>query len=93
MGYYAGIDCQCNASVERECCCSNVDWTPTEVYRLRAQLVKAQKQLVTAKADGIREAIIDCGVDLDSSGGLSVDYLYLINYLEELTNTTIDKGE
>jgi len=63
-----------------------------EIVSLREQLAQAQKQLATAKADGIREAIIDCGVDIDSYGGLSVDYLYLIDYLEELTNTTKDNN-
>jgi len=87
MTYYAGIDCQCNASVERECCCSDVDWTPTEVYRLRAQLVNA-------KADGIREAISDYKnkQPLKSANYYVVDALeHMKNYAYKLNNTTIDK--
>ena len=32
-----GKGCECNASSEGECACKNVDWTPQEVYDLRAE--------------------------------------------------------
>ena len=89
MTYYAGIDCQCYASFQRECSCSNADWTPTEVYRLRAQLVKA-------KSDGIREAIRD---HKDKYPMLAENHFivhsveHMKNYAYKLTKTTIDKGE
>jgi len=34
--YFAGIGCQCGAYSESECGCPDVDWTPTEVYKLRS---------------------------------------------------------
>jgi hypothetical protein len=33
-----GKGCRCAASCEWECGCSDVDWTPQEVYDLRAEL-------------------------------------------------------
>jgi phosphate-selective porin len=86
MSYYAGIDCKCCARSEGDCSCA-ADWTPTEVYRLRAQLVKA-------KADGIREAISDYKnkQPLKSANYYVVDALeHMKNYAYKLTNTTIDK--
>jgi len=88
MTYYAGIDCKCHASVERECCCSDVDWTPTEVYRLRAQLINA-------KAKGIREAIGDYKKKHPMK--FANQYVFhalehMKNYAYKLNNTTIDKG-
>ena len=32
-----GKGCECNANCEGECACKNVDWTPQEVYDLRAE--------------------------------------------------------
>jgi hypothetical protein len=33
--YYEGKGCLCEARSESECGCSDVDWTPKEVYALR----------------------------------------------------------
>jgi hypothetical protein len=42
-----GKGCRCNAHCEHECCC-DADWTPKEVYDLRADL--AQRTAEVAKA-------------------------------------------
>jgi hypothetical protein len=42
-----GKGCQCNAHCEHECCC-DADWTPKEVYDLRAEVAKA-----TAERDAL----------------------------------------
>jgi len=87
MTYYAGIDCKCHARSEGDCSCA-AGWTPTEVYRLRAQLVKA-------KADGIREAISDYKnkQPMLAENHFIVHALeHMKNYAYKLTNTTIDKG-
>ena len=71
MSYYAGIDCRCNASVERDCSCADVDWTPTEVYKLRTgvaelrkQLAQAQKQLATANKEIERLKHFDSAINI-----------------------------
>jgi len=33
--YFPGMDCQCAARSESECGCPGVDWTPTDVKKLR----------------------------------------------------------
>ena len=33
--YFPGMDCTCHARNESECACLHVDWTPTEVKKLR----------------------------------------------------------
>ena len=43
-----GIGCTCHAYSENECGCG-VDWTPQEIYDLRAQLAKCQKIVDAAK--------------------------------------------
>ena len=96
MGYYAGIDCKCNASVERECCCSNVDWTPTEVYRLRAQLVKAQKQLASANSEITELSVATLNAVQSMSGGkakadLRDAYDKASNFIEKLEGEVNEK--
>lgn len=47
--YVPGHGCQCEAWNESECGCTGVDWTPREVYRLRAvnrEAVKILKALL-----------------------------------------------
>jgi hypothetical protein len=39
--YIPGMGCTCCAYDASECGCPGVDWTPSEVYRLRATLDKA----------------------------------------------------
>lgn len=46
-----GKDCRCNAHCEHECCC-DADWTPKEVYDLRAELAR-----VTAERDALAAEI------------------------------------
>lgn len=54
--YYPGKKCRCEARSSYECGCDDVDWTPKEVYELRAdlefcrELYKAQ----TAQLDKMR---------------------------------------
>jgi hypothetical protein len=47
-----GKGCKCNAHCEHECCC-DADWTPKEVYDLRADL--AQRTAEVAKANAERD--------------------------------------
>lgn len=42
--YESGADCTCAAHGECECCCG-VDWTPKEVYLLRAEIKEGEKIL------------------------------------------------
>ena len=42
--YTPGQDCKCHAYSESECAC-DVDWTPTEVHELRAQLKAANETI------------------------------------------------
>lgn len=39
-----GRDCKCAAHSEYECCCG-ADWTPEEVYKLRAENAELEKKL------------------------------------------------
>jgi len=48
-----GNGCKCNAHCEHECCC-DADWTPKEVYDLRADL--AQR---TAERDEARREVCE----------------------------------
>jgi len=101
MGYYAGIDCQCNASVERDCSCANVDWTPTEVYKLRTEVAELREQLTQAdkKITNICQVIKKCfpipEACCDSALLAHMDnYNDLADVINKYyTNTTIDKGE
>jgi hypothetical protein len=47
-----GKGCKCHAHCEHECCC-DADWTPKEVYDLRADL--AQRTAEVAKANAERD--------------------------------------
>lgn len=69
--YFAGMTCQCGAYNENECGCPDVDWTPTEVYKLRA--------LLTALCDACDG--IDC-VDFMPTG-MPEAYEAARNYLQE----------
>lgn len=40
-----GKDCKCYARYKNECACEGVDWTPQEVYDLRAKLKIATEAL------------------------------------------------
>ena len=51
-----GKACRCNAHCEHECCC-DADWTPKEVYDLRAEL--AQRTAEVAKANAERDEAVD----------------------------------
>jgi hypothetical protein len=44
--YFPGKGCMCSASSEWECACDYVDWTPREVYELRAKLQIAMVALI-----------------------------------------------
>ena len=44
--YVPGHGCQCEAWNESECGCRGVDWTPREVYELRAKLQAAMFALI-----------------------------------------------
>jgi hypothetical protein len=45
-----GEGCKCNAHCEHECCC-DADWTPKEVYDLRAELAKANAERDEARRE------------------------------------------
>lgn len=47
-----GRDCRCGAYGSCECACDDVDWTPAEVYRLRAKLKCAESE-----RDALRETV------------------------------------
>lgn len=49
--YHAGMTCQCGAHNENECGCPDVDWTPSEVYQLRALM----RELCNAVHDRLRD--------------------------------------
>ena len=44
LAHCDGADCICSAYGEHDCSC-NADWTPAEVYRLRARLAAADALL------------------------------------------------
>ena len=48
-----GQDCTCNALVANECACG-ADWTPQEVYDLRAENNRLKAELAEAKKDAER---------------------------------------
>ena len=67
-----------------------------DIIELKGQLAQAQEQLETAKANGIREAILDYKNRQPMKAGnyYVVDALDCMNkYAYRLTNNTIDKGE
>jgi len=66
-------------------------WAHDEIVSLREQVANTQKQLLSAKADGLREAIINCGAEIHTDGELYIPYESLLEELKELTNTTVDK--
>lgn len=41
--YHAGKGCKCAAHSQEECGCPDVDWTPREVYELRAENQRLRK--------------------------------------------------
>jgi hypothetical protein len=45
-----GKGCQCNAHCEHECCC-DADWTPKEVYDLRAEVARLTAEVAKANAE------------------------------------------
>ena len=69
--YYAGMTCQCGAYNENECGCPDVDWTPSEVYKLRALLTD-----LCDACDGI-----DCADFMPA--GMPEAYEAARNYLRE----------
>jgi len=75
MTYYAGINCQCYASTQGDCCCSDVDWTPTEVYRLRAENIQLGEQVKQLSSLIYNEAL----------GKLAMNYSVDIEYMAEKT--------
>ena len=60
----------------------------SEFIKLREQLAQAQAELVTAKADGIREAIIECGLRKHYTGFTYIDEEDLLEHLYELDKAT-----
>lgn len=52
-----GKGCKCAASSAVDCGCPDVDWTPQEVYDLRAKLLEAQKEVEGLKriVDGLND--------------------------------------
>jgi len=48
--YSPGKGCKCAARYQGECGCG-ADWTPTEVYRLRAELAEVKAKLAAAVAE------------------------------------------
>lgn len=57
--YYAGKGCKCAAYNSDECGCPNVDWTPKEVYTLRAE--KAELQARVERLEKCLMALLDEG--------------------------------
>lgn len=59
--YFPGKDCQCEASSESECGC-DADWTPKEVYRLRAENDKLREMIARLqdKIDGESSRLKAC---------------------------------
>ena len=43
--YFAGMACQCGAFNENECGCPDVDWTLSEVYKLRKSVEEVRQRL------------------------------------------------
>ena len=43
--YTPGQNCLCAAWSRNECGCSDVDWTPTEVYQLRLKVSKLREPI------------------------------------------------
>jgi hypothetical protein len=48
--YSPGKGCKCEARNESECGGCGADWTPIEVYRLRAELAEVKAKLAAAEA-------------------------------------------
>lgn len=44
LAHCDGKDCYCNALSQRECGCG-ADWTPAEVYKLRVEVARLNKEL------------------------------------------------
>lgn len=40
-----GKGCKCGAYGSYECGCSDVDWTPQEIYDLKAKIIRLEKKL------------------------------------------------
>ena len=59
-----------------------------EIIELREKLAQAQKQLASAKVDGIREAIIECGLRKHYTGFTYIDEEALLEHLYELDKAT-----
>jgi hypothetical protein len=64
-----GKDCRCNAHCEHECCC-DADWTPKEVYDLRAELAR-----VTAERDEARKEVFKALKEMYTTAGLRRELL------------------
>ena len=47
--YVPGAGCRCAAWNSSECGCPNVDWTPTEIYKLRLSQRELRRQLRNLK--------------------------------------------
>ncbi len=52
-----GMGCVCNAYSSSECACG-VDWTPSEVYELRAALIKARDTLELCRPEHVTRPAI-----------------------------------
>ena len=47
--YFPGKGCKCYAHSEYECACPDVDWTDSEVYKLREENDELKKEIVKLK--------------------------------------------
>ena len=73
-------------------CGEYLEKSAEEIIKLRGQLEQAQAELVTAKADGIREAIIECGLRKHYTGFTYIDEEDLLEHLYELDKVNKDNG-
>ena len=75
-------------------------WAHHEIICLREQLATVKAELVSvtnelngAKSDGIREAISDSGIEINSRGYKTCDYEMLIDYADQIKQTNNESGE
>ena len=83
--HYEGTGCQCAASSESDCGCSDADWTPREVYQLRrevedwkmiAKAAQAERDLMAERLDlmddGVRAILNHAQKTLDRNKNVMV---------------------
>ncbi len=73
--YFEGKNCSCYAICASECCCSEADWTPLAVYKLRWHVFRLQEVIKTDIAN--ERMTVSCDSDWN-----------YIEYLENLLKDT-----